>query len=184
VTGKARRAGRRKEAAARAAHLLVNVDLVRLARVGDEALDALLERRGVREHAKADAVARRLARVARPNALLGGADLAALPRAAAALLEQPVDALVEVKEQVRAVADGEAAVPADAARLQVLQLGKEAVQVHDGAVAQQVHRVRVDDAAGQQVEGELLVAHDHRVARVGAAVEARHDIVAGAQSER
>lgn len=85
---------------------------------------------------------------------------------------------MEVKQEVGAVRDEQAPLPVHAPRIQVLELVEQGVQVHHRAIAQQVHRVGVHYAAGQQVEGVLLVPHHHRVARIGATIEARNNVVA------
>lgn len=86
-----------------------------------------------------------------------------------------------------AVGDEEAVAPLDALRLERGSLLVEGVEVDGHAVAEQVLGVRVDEAAGQQVEGELLAIHHHGVASVGASVEAGNDVIAareGAQRFR
>ena len=84
---------------------------------------------------------------------------------------------MKVKEEVGTIADEEASAPLDPVLVQWLEFVEELRDVDDGPVAQEVGRVRVDEAAGQQVERVLLAVDDHGVPRVGAAVEAGHDVV-------
>ena len=64
--------------------------------------------------------------------------------------------------------------------LQTVDFVQQHVGVHDHAVADYVHRLRPEDAAGHDVEAELALAVDDGVARVVAAGEPRHYVgVAG-----
>ena len=135
------------------------------------------------KHAHADRVARRLCCIRWSNALLGRANLAAAACGIPPLLEDAIDTLVEVKEEVSTIGEEDAAIPIDAPCIQLSRLLEERLEVDDGAITQQVSRVGVDDATGEEVEGVLLVAHHNRVARVCTAIEACDDRVAGKEAE-
>lgn len=88
--------------------------------------------------------------------------------------------LVKVEQQVRAVRHEQAACPLDARVIHRLELLKERGRVHNHTVAQQVLCLRVDEAARQQMERKLTAICNHRVAGVGATIEARNQIVTAA----
>lgn len=90
---------------------------------------------------------------------------------------------MEVEEQVRAVRELEAALPLDTRGVERLELLEERRHVDDGAVPKKVLRVRVDDAAGQQVEGKLVPVRDDGVSGVRPAVETSDEVVAVRQGE-
>ena len=64
----------------------------------------------------------------------------------------------------------------DAARAQAVDLADQDRRVDDDAVADDAARARVEDARRDQVELELLLAADDRVAGVVAALEAHDDV--------
>jgi hypothetical protein len=129
--------------------------------------DLLLEDLLVEQVLHADAQARGLVGVARADAAPRGADLQlAQPRLARRVQQQVVG-----HDQVRV---GRHAQPArvDAAAAQAVDLVGQHPRVDDHAVADEAALPRIEDAAGDEVELELLpVAHD-RVAGVVAALEA------------
>lgn len=96
----------------------------------------------------------------------------------------PMPHLVEVKEDMGPVTQQQPALPGDALLVQGGQLIEEAGQVHHSAVANDVHSVVIDQAAGQQVEGKLLAVHHHGVACIGTTIEATHIVVAARTRER
>jgi hypothetical protein len=104
-----------------------------------------------------------------------------IPRTQPAAAEEPlghlVDRAVVVGDHVRVGADPQRA-HVDAARVERLQLLEQHRQVDHHPVADDRCAAGGEDAAGQQVEGVLLVADDDRVAGVVAAVEL-HDVVDG-----
>ncbi|KAI3478079.1 hypothetical protein L1887_60010 [Cichorium endivia] len=121
----------------------------------EAALDELAELGGeellVVEVVDTQTGARRLGRVGRTDALLGGADAAT---AELDLLEA-VDNLVEVEHEVSSVRDEETAVAVEALLLDVVQLGEERRHVHHHARADESGTTRVDETRGEQVEVEL-----------------------------
>ena len=111
---------------------------------------------------------------------------AAAGRADPAGAEEPLGHLVEgavvLGDHVRVGADhaaGEVSTPR-ASRPSISS--NRTAQVDDDAVADDRRAARGEDAAGQQVQGVLLVADDDRVAGVVAAVEL-HDVVDAAAEE-
>lgn len=110
--------------------------------------------------------------------------------------------LVEVKQDLRAVRDEQAALGVDARLFQRLQLLEDRFDVHNRSctrpcsqvgqartrgtrsvasiltVADEVGGVRVNQAGWQHVERELLALDHNGVPRIGAAVETRDHIVA------
>ena len=106
----------------------------------------------------------------------GGADALLAEEALAHLVQGAVvrgdDVRVGRDEQPRAV---------DAAGGQAVDLLEQHLGVDDDAVADDRHDARAEDARGQQVQRVLLVADDHRVAGVVAAVELDDVVDAGAE---
>ena len=100
---------------------------------------------------------------------MGGADAAART----ARLLGAVDGHVVGHDHVRCRADPDA-LGGHAARLQHRHLVEQGLGVDDDAVADDRHDVRIEDAAGHQVQLEDLVADDDGVAGVVAALVA-HD---------
>ena len=137
----------------------------------ERALDLLGQDLLVEDVLDPDADAVHLVGVRRPDAAAGGAD----PPAAQEALGHLVEAAVVVGDDVRVGADLQPA-GVEAAGLECVDLLEEHVQVDDDAVADDRRAARGEDAAGQQVQGVLLVADDDGVAGVVAAVEL-HDVV-------
>ena len=73
-------------------------------------------------------------------------------------------------------ADPEPSVEREAFLGERLDLGAEHVRVHDDAVGDDAGGARPDAAAGQQMQRELRIADDDRVARVGAAAVPYDDV--------
>jgi hypothetical protein len=129
--------------------------------------DLLLEDLLVEQVLDADAQARGLVGVAGTDAAACGADLLLAELDLAGRVEQQVVR----HDQVRVGADLQAA-HVDPAGLEAVDLAGEHLRVDDDAVADDAALALVEDAAGDQVQGELLaVAHD-RMAGVVAALEA------------
>ena len=57
---------------------------------------------------------------------------------------------------------------------QPIKLLDQAHGIHDHAIADHAHLVRAEDAAGNQVQDVLVLAHEDRVARVVATLRADH----------
>ena len=86
--------------------------------------------------------------VSRPDALLGGAQLALA--LVPLILLQSVDGLMEVKDQMSPIGDLQPGFPAGQALGLVLgQLLEQVGHVDDHAVADQRHAIRPNDARGQ-----------------------------------
>ena len=139
--------------------------------VDQRALDLLAQDRGVEEVLHADAEAADLVHVRRPDATARGADLGLAEEALGHLVECDVIRRDEVgartDEQARGV---------DTACLEAGHLVQQHGRVDDHAVADDGDDSRGEDAAGEQVQGVLLVADDDGVSRVVAALVA-HDVV-------
>ena len=140
------------------------------------ALDLRLEDLLVEEVLHPDADPVHLVGVGGADAAAGGADP---PRA-----EEPLGDLVEgavvVGDHVGAGAELEPA-RVDAARLEPVDLLEQHAEVDDDAVADHRRDARRQDAAGQQVQGVLLVADDDRVPGVVAAVELHDEVDTAAE---
>ena len=119
----------------------------------------------------ADPEARGLVGVAGPDAALGRADLAA----AELRLPGRVEEHVVGHDHVRVGGDPQVG-GGHAAPLQALDLVGEHLRVDDDAVADRAQGSRVQDPRGDQVQLELLVVADDRVAGVVAALEAHDDV--------
>gem|GEM_PF-3653361 len=150
-----------------AVDLLQHGVLLRQRRLQLQAEDLL-----VQQILDADALAGGLVLVARADAALRGADLVL----AQALLVRAVEILVVGHDDVRVAADLEV-LAGDALGLQHGHLLDEHAGVHHHAVADDRHRVVVHDAGGHEVQRELLIAVDDRVAGVVAALVAHDEIV-------
>ena len=98
---------------------------------GDVVADVLLEPLRIVEVADADAAARDLVLVRRPDAARGRADL---PLAAPRLGEQ-IEIAVIRQNQVRLVADQHAVADVDAVPRQLVDLGEQRLRIDDDAVA-------------------------------------------------
>jgi hypothetical protein len=107
--------------------------------------------------------------VGRADAAAGRAD----PATAEEALGDLVEGAVVVGDDVRVGADLEPA-GVDAAGLEPIDLLEQDVDVDDHAVADHRRASGGEDAAGQQVQGVLLVADHDGVAGVVAAVELHH----------
>ena len=75
-----------------------------------------------------------------------------------------------------AVADQQPLADRHSRLLHPLHFLEEGLRIHDDAVADDRDLVRPNNARGQQLQDELLPVHHHRVAGVGAALIARHDV--------
>ena len=133
------------------------------------------ERLHVLEVTDADAVARRLGRVRRADAALGGANLVPGEFGFA----KAVNLLVEFEQHVRSVGDDEPGrVDLDPRLLEGIDLLEHAGEVDHHAVAHDALGLLVEDAGWHEVEGVLfaLVVVDG-VAGVGAALAPGDDVV-------
>jgi len=136
-------------------------------------LDLLPEDGGVEEVLDADAHPVHLVRVGGADAAAGGADLPLAEEA----LHHPVHGAVVGRDDVGVGADAQPG-DVDAARREVRQLVEEHLEVHHDAVPDDGGDPGGEDAAGEEVEGVLLVPDHHRVAGVVATVEL-DDVVGG-----
>ncbi len=118
----------------------------------------------------------RLVGVGRPDPALGRAQLGAPEVALGQLIELLVvredEVGVPAEHQVRGV---------DPPALQRVDLVQQDRGVDDHAVADDVHRGGVQDAARHQPDGEVLVAHHDGVAGVVAALVAHHHVHLGGE---
>ncbi len=114
--------------------------------------------------------------VGRADAAAGGADALLAEEPLAHLVQRAVvggdDVGVGRDEQARAV---------DAAGGEAVDLLEQHLGVDDHAVADDRHHARAEDPRRQQVQRVLLVAHDHGVPGVVAAVELDDEVDAGAE---
>ena len=112
-----------------------------------------------------------LSRVAGADAAARGAD----PQLAEPRLARVVEQHVVGHDQVRVGGDLEPA-HVDVAPLEALDLLEQHARVDHDPVADRARLAGVEDAGGDQVELELLVAAHDRVAGVVAALEADHEV--------
>lgn len=131
----------------------------------------------VEEIAHADAAASHLGAVGWADALPGGADEA---RAQFYLL-QAIDHLVEIEDDVGAVADENALLGVEAMLLESLELLEERGDVDDTAGADEVDALRVDETGGQDVEVVGDTVGDDGVTSVVTALGAAADLGLGAE---
>ena len=134
--------------------------------------DVLLEARGVHQIAHSDAAARDLIFVRRTDAAGRRSNL---PFAPPGFREQVQIAVIR-QNQVRFVADHEAAGRVDAVLRQLIDLGKERRQVDDKTVADDAGDPGMKDAGGNQPEDKLCSVDVHGVSGVVSALIPRHDI--------
>ncbi len=138
---------------------------------GDVVADRLLERRGIGEIADADAAAGDLVLVRRADAARRRADLPlAAPR-----FRQQVEIAVIRQDEVRLVADDEAAVDVDAVPGQLVDLGEERLRIDDDAVADDAGDAGMQDARRDQPQDELRAVDVDGVAGVVSALVPRDD---------
>ena len=132
----------------------------------------------VHEIADAEAVARRLRRVGRADALLGRAETSL----ALVAFDESVNLLMQVEDEVSAIGYVKAVSPVlEALGLVLGDLLEHVGQMDDTAVADDGRARLVDDSTRQQVKVVLDAVGDDRVAGVVAAVEARHHVGLGRQ---
>ncbi len=136
----------------------------------DPLLEPLAEIIGLEGVAEPDADPRRLVAVGGTDAPLGRPDLAL------AALAALVDAAVVGEDQMGGLAQEEAALGLDPPAVQPLDLLDQRRHVDDHAVADHAGLPRPEDAGGDQLEDELLLAHLDGVARVVAALAADHHV--------
>jgi hypothetical protein len=127
---------------------------------------------GPQQVARAQAAPRHLVFVRGSDAAQGGPDLARPARGLRHLLQQ----LVVRQDEVRAVGDDEVVVHRHAADAQLRHLLLELPGVDHHPRPDDAQDAGVEDAAGNEAQDEALVADDHRVAGVVAAVVARHHL--------
>ena len=94
-----------------------------------------------------------------------------LPRLASG---EHVELAVVRQDEVRAVADHQAALDEDAELLELLDLGEQRRRIDHHPVAEHADRVRVEDARGNQPQHELRARDEDRVPRVVAALVPGH----------
>ena len=146
-------------------------------RVGDGVLlvagvlDVRAEQRGVEQVDDAQAAAVHLVFVGRADAAAGGADLGA----AGGVFGGELDHAVVGKNHLGAVGDEELAVDGEAGVFELLDLVEEGHGVENDAVADDAFAVRAQNAAGNELQDELLAVDDDGVAGVVAAGIARDD---------
>ena len=132
---------------------------------------ALVERLGVGHVADADAAARDLVFVGRPDAARGRPDLAL----AAPGLAQQIELAVIRQDQVRLVADDQPFADVDAGAAELLDLGEQRLRIDDHTVADDAGDALMQDPGRQQTQDELAPAGIHRMAGVVTALIARDD---------
>ena len=128
----------------------------------------------VQQVGDADAAPRDLVLVARPDAARRGPDGNPPRPPFRHLLHQPVHR----KQHVRAVADEQVPAHRDAGRFQRLDLREQRRRIDHQPVADHGLLPRPQDAARNQLQNELLLADEHRVAGVVPALIAGDDIEA------
>ena len=133
--------------------------------------DLLLQDAEVEEVLDADTDARRLVCVSRANAATRRADL---QRTEADLVLR-VEQAVPGHDHVRIHRDAQTSRRAPT-RLERVELSTEHLGINYNAVAEDANLVGLEDAAGQQMELEGLIAMHDRVARIVATLVARHDL--------
>ena len=136
-----------------------------------------LDELGGEDVAHAESVAAGLVHVGGADALEGGADLALALRRLAGGVEHPVGG----EDQVRLLGDEELAGDVHALGLDGLDLVHQDDRVDDDAVADDVHRIRAENAGGDGVEHEAVPVEHEGMARVGTALEAGDHLVTGRQ---
>ncbi len=143
----------------------------------DVELELLTEELLVEQVRHADADARRLVRIGRSHALAGGADapLAGLG------LTGAVQRRVIGHDEVGVLRDVEVAVEGDTASDQRLHLVDQRGRVDDHAAADDAPAARVEDAGGDRLEHELLLAHHDGVPGVVPALVADGHVDTGRQ---
>ena len=117
----------------------------------------------------ANAHAINLVGVGGADSATGGANLALTQEAFGHLVERAVVARNEVRVSAHAKARD-----VDASRRESRDFAKEHLEINDHAVRNHGRHAGREDARGQQVKGVLLVANDHGVAGIVAAVELDH----------
>ena len=115
-------------------------------------LDVGAEQRGVEQVDDAQTAAVHLVLVGRADAAAGGSDLGA----AGGVLGGELDHAVIGQDDLGAVGDEELAVDWQAGLLELLDLVEEGHGVEDDAVADDAVALRAQDAAGDQLQDELL----------------------------
>src|SRR5690606_34968173 len=134
---------------------------------GDEcALDLLAQDVLVEEVLDADADAIDLVGICRADSAAGGTDLTLAEKALGDLVERAVIA----RDDVGVGADAQTR-DVDSAGGEGIELFEENLDVDNDAVGDHGHDAGRQDAGGQQVQRVLLVADDHGVAGVVAAIE-------------
>ena len=127
-------------------------------RVGDGVLlvagvlDVRAEERGVEQVDDAQAAAMHLVLVGRADAAAGGADL----RAAGSVLGGELDHAVVGQDDLGAVGDEELAIDREAGVFELLDLVEEGHGVEDDAVADDAFASGAENAAGDELQDELL----------------------------
>ncbi len=104
-----------------------------------------------------------------PDATPGGSDLLAP-------LSRGIEQLVIGKHQMGPIGNDQPSPDIDLPGVQGIQLLEQRGGIDHDAVAQNTHRVRVENAGGYQPQHELGGAHHDRVARVGATLVAHHQV--------
>ncbi len=146
--------------------------------VGEQAVEAGLQRRGVAEVGDADRAAADLVLVGRADAAAGGADLGDAGR----LLAHPVEVLVQRQDEGGVLGDHQA-FGRDRHPLlaQLVDLGDQRPGVEDDAVADDAELAGADDAGRQERQLVDGAVDDQRVAGIVAALKARDHVGALAQ---
>jgi hypothetical protein len=135
-------------------------------------LDLLFQDHRIEEVGDADAVAADLGFIGRPDSTPGRPDLSLAGRGLAGQVQR----LVVGEDAVCGVADEQVLLDDHAGGAQVPDLLEQRGGVDDHAVAEEAELVGMDDAGGDEPEGEVLVGELDRVAGVVPALVPRHHV--------
>ena len=136
------------------------------------AVQLLPEYCGIEQVCHPDAFAVDLVGIGGPNAAAGGADLLV----ALVLLACNIQRLVVRRDDMSVLADQQAVRELDAAFGHAVHLLEQRRRIDYHAVADDAFLAFVQNARGDQVQYELVLSHDHGVARIMAALVARDHI--------
>src|SRR5262249_6454644 len=126
----------------------------------------------IRQIADPDATSRDFVLVSRPDAARGRPDLAF----AASCFRKDVEVAVIRQDQMRFVADDEAAIDVDTVARQLVDLREQRMRIDHNAVANDADDARMQDAGGNQPKDELRSRYENRVAGIVAALVTRDEV--------
>jgi hypothetical protein len=132
--------------------------------------DVRFEQRCIEQIDDAETTAGHLVLVGGADALAGGADLLASGRGFGGQLDHPVIG----QDDVRTAGDEETAVDVEAGFAHAVNLVQEINGIEDDAVADDAYAIGANDAAGNELQDELVLANDDGVPGVMAAGVTRH----------